>query len=150
MARIQDIAPELLQFTEAEAPSTPASGVVRIYAKTDGKLYCKDDAGNEYALVGAAAADVGIADSDELFTATDVEGALEELFTSVSSGKDGLVTDVETMGGSVEVAGSHATFSELSAGILSIPAGGESLLGYNEKLNPSDYLPTPTYSHSIA
>jgi hypothetical protein len=50
MAKIEDIAPEFLQFTEAEAPSTPASGVVRIYAKTDGLLYSKDDAGIEKCL----------------------------------------------------------------------------------------------------
>lgn len=50
MAKIQEIAPELLQFSEAEAPETPASGVVRIYAKTDGLLYSKDDAGVETGL----------------------------------------------------------------------------------------------------
>lgn len=50
MARIQDITPGLLQFSETTAPATPASGVVRIYAKSDGKLYCMDDAGTEYLL----------------------------------------------------------------------------------------------------
>lgn len=34
--------------TEAAAPATPASGYVRIYAKTDGRIYSKDDAGTEY------------------------------------------------------------------------------------------------------
>lgn len=29
-------------------PATPSSGYTRVYAKTDGKLYRKDDAGNEY------------------------------------------------------------------------------------------------------
>lgn len=33
--------------SEVSAPSTPASGYVAIYAKSDGKLYIKDDAGTE-------------------------------------------------------------------------------------------------------
>ena len=37
-----------LDATEAAAPATPASGKVRIYAKTDGRIYSKDDAGTEY------------------------------------------------------------------------------------------------------
>jgi hypothetical protein len=37
-----------LDATEAAAPSTPASGFVRIYAKSDGRVYSKDDAGVEY------------------------------------------------------------------------------------------------------
>lgn len=39
-----------LDATEAAAPSTPAAGKVRVYAKTDGLLYSKDDAGTETAL----------------------------------------------------------------------------------------------------
>lgn len=34
-------------FTEGDAPGTPGSGTVGLYAKTDGKLYIKDDAGTE-------------------------------------------------------------------------------------------------------
>lgn len=37
-----------LDATEAAAPSTPASGKVRIYAKSDGRIYSKDDGGVEY------------------------------------------------------------------------------------------------------
>ena len=37
---------------EIAAPSTPASGTVHIYAKSDGKLYIKDDAGTETDLTG--------------------------------------------------------------------------------------------------
>lgn len=36
-----------LQLAEVSAPATPASGHVRVYAKTDGKLYVKDDTGTE-------------------------------------------------------------------------------------------------------
>lgn len=37
---------------QGAAPSTPASGSVTLYAKTDGIWYWKDDSGNEHALIG--------------------------------------------------------------------------------------------------
>jgi hypothetical protein len=43
-----------IPFTEASAPSTPATGKVVIYAKTDGLLYSKDDAGTETLVSGGA------------------------------------------------------------------------------------------------
>ena len=43
-----------LDATEAAAPATPASGYARIYAKTDGRIYSKDDAGTEYGPFDAA------------------------------------------------------------------------------------------------
>lgn len=39
---------------EIASPSTPASGKVAVYAKSDGKLYIKDDAGTETDLTGTA------------------------------------------------------------------------------------------------
>lgn len=39
-----------LELNEVAPPGTPASGKVSIYAKTDGKVYSKDDAGTEYDL----------------------------------------------------------------------------------------------------
>lgn len=36
-----------IPFTEAAAPSTPSAGKVVIYAKTNGLMYSKDDAGTE-------------------------------------------------------------------------------------------------------
>lgn len=47
-----------IQFAEGAAPATPAAGMVRLYAKTDGTLYSKDDAGSETPLgAGAGATD---------------------------------------------------------------------------------------------
>lgn len=43
---------DTLYVSEQSAPSTPASGKVVIYAKTDGLVYSKDDAGAETALGG--------------------------------------------------------------------------------------------------
>jgi len=39
-----------LVFTEATAPGASASGKVAMYAKTDGRVYTKDDAGVEHLL----------------------------------------------------------------------------------------------------
>ena len=39
-----------LELAEAAAPSTPASGKSRLYAKSDGLLYWKDDGGVEHAV----------------------------------------------------------------------------------------------------
>jgi hypothetical protein len=41
-------------FTEAAAPATPATGKVILYAKVDGLLYSKDDAGTETLVSGGA------------------------------------------------------------------------------------------------
>ncbi len=52
MAKIQDVDIPHLEFAEAAAPGTPAAGIVRIYAKADGLMYSKDDAGVETAVSG--------------------------------------------------------------------------------------------------
>lgn len=45
---------DTLYVSEQAAPSTPASGKAVIYAKTDGKVYSKDDAGTEYDLTAGS------------------------------------------------------------------------------------------------
>ncbi|WP_217595312.1 hypothetical protein [Cohnella sp. GbtcB17] len=66
---------------------------------------------------------IPITDAGNVITATNVEDALQELFTSVSNGKALLETTITGLGGTVSKAGSVATFAELQAGINSIPAG---------------------------
>ncbi len=44
-----------IQVSEIAAPGTPASGYGHVYAKTDGLLYFKNDAGTEYNLTAAVA-----------------------------------------------------------------------------------------------
>lgn len=44
--------PTQVDLTEGAAPGTPAASKVSLYAKTDGLLYSKDDAGTETALGG--------------------------------------------------------------------------------------------------
>jgi len=48
-----------IPFTEAAAPSTPAASKVVIYAKTDGLMYSKDDAGTETLMSGGTAGGTG-------------------------------------------------------------------------------------------
>lgn len=53
---------QALEVPEQAAPSTPASGYFRVYAKTDGKIYGKNDGGTEYDLTaGAGGGDVSAA-----------------------------------------------------------------------------------------
>lgn len=43
-------------LTEIAAPATPGTGLVELYAKSDGLVYTKDDAGNERLLTHAVEA----------------------------------------------------------------------------------------------
>jgi len=52
MAKIDAIDVPKLTFPEAAAPSTPAASKVVIYAKSDGLMYSKDDAGVETVMSG--------------------------------------------------------------------------------------------------
>lgn len=51
-----------IQLTEQSAPGTPSTGLVAVYAKADGLLYSKDDAGVETALGGGSS--VGADDAE--------------------------------------------------------------------------------------
>lgn len=72
MAKIQDIDIPHLEFAEAAAPGTPASGIVRVYAKADGLLYSKDDAGVETLVSGGAGGAGTPPDCKESAITTDV------------------------------------------------------------------------------
>lgn len=52
------LAPDAFDYPEGAAPATPDTGYVRLYAKADGNLYQKDDAGVETALGGGGTGDV--------------------------------------------------------------------------------------------
>ena len=52
MTAIRDYPNDSLQFLEGDAPGTPASGRVRLYAKGDGHVYSMDDTGTETPLSG--------------------------------------------------------------------------------------------------
>ncbi|MBU3176101.1 hypothetical protein KPL47_06930 [Clostridium estertheticum] len=71
-------------------------------------------------------ANVAIADSNEQFTATTVEGALSELFTNASSGKALIKTAITGKGGTLSDANGDGiyTHQELANGVNSIKQGG--------------------------
>jgi hypothetical protein len=55
-----------IDLDEGAAPATPATGKVRVYAKTDGSAYQKDDAGTETGLAGGGG---GAVATDAIFDA---------------------------------------------------------------------------------
>lgn len=80
-----------ITITEQAAPSTPSSGRVVLYAKTDGLVYAKNDAGSESAL-GLPAALTGtsititggtVTDTRPVFDATQTWNDAAELFTGI-------------------------------------------------------------------
>lgn len=62
MTKIVDYQNTSLLFLEGAAPSTPAANTVRLYAKSDGLLYSKDDAGTETVVSGGGS---GLTDGDK-------------------------------------------------------------------------------------
>ena len=104
-----------IRIAEGAAPSTPPSGQVIVYPKSDGLLYWKDDGGTEHAVgegdVAAHLADasdahdasaISILDTGAHFTATDVEAALAELATGGGSIALDDLTDVATSGAATD------------------------------------------------
>jgi hypothetical protein len=80
-----------IPFVEAAAPATPAASRVVVYAKTDGLMYSKDDAGTETAMSDGSAAHIAdtsdahdasaisVLDTAANFAGTNVEAVLAEL-----------------------------------------------------------------------
>lgn len=79
-----------------------------------------DSVNEQTGAVVLDASDIGIIDSGGHFTATDTEGALAELFTSVSDGKDLIAAAITDKGGA---ASGDDTFTELATAISDIPSG---------------------------
>ena len=61
-----------LQLSERAAPGTPSTATVYLYAKSDGKLYFKDDAGTEYTVATGSAA--GLTAPADLMGGSGVDG----------------------------------------------------------------------------
>lgn len=80
------------------------------------------------------AKNVGIEDVAENFSATDVEGALSELFTSVSNGKDLIATAITDKGGS---ASGSDSFSDLAGEINDVASWDENLVAENIRAGKS-------------
>jgi hypothetical protein len=124
----ENVFPEVL-LEEVAAPAAAATGQVRLYAKSGGTLYSKDDAGAETDYTaGAAAAAAHIADTGDahdasaisivdagtLYTATDVEAALAEVMAAVSGG--GIPATTVDAKGDLIVGTADNTVDNLTAG----------------------------------
>lgn len=59
------LAPDAFDFPEVAAPATPDTGYIRVYGKSDGKMYKKDDAGVETELGGGSGDVVGPASATD-------------------------------------------------------------------------------------
>jgi hypothetical protein len=74
----EKLAPDVFVFPEVAAPGTPDAGYVYVYAKSDGKMYRKDDAGVETELGGAG-------------------GGMTDFILTADSGANQTVEDGETV-----------------------------------------------------
>lgn len=118
----------IVRFDEVAAPATPPTGEVHLYAKADGLLYWKDDAGTEYPVSQAVdlaahladtsdahdASAVSVLDSGAHFTGTDVEAVLAELFTAIAGG--GIPATIADAKGDLIAATAADTVARLAVG----------------------------------
>ena len=123
---LAQLVPKVLDITSGEgggsctlpqASETTLGGVKAKPRTTESVEVAIDDTTGKLYIPGASAGDVPIADVSEHFIATDVEGALSELFTSVSSGK-GLIAGAITDKG--VAASANDSFSVMASKIDSI------------------------------
>jgi hypothetical protein len=107
----------LVELAEGAAPATPATGQVRLYVKSDGLLYWKDDAGTEYA-VGQAAPDAVDVVFDptglSVIAATEVQTALEEVDAAIGAG--GIPVTIIDAAGDLIVGSAADTAARLALG----------------------------------
>jgi len=94
-----------VNFTEGSGPSTPASGVVSAYAKTDKTLYYKDSTGAERQIATGSSSGINYASG----TSSDFESGIGSWLTYA----DGAATPVDLTGGSPT-----ATFTQSSSSPL--------------------------------
>lgn len=94
-----------INLSEASAPSTPASGVISAYAKTDKNLYYKDSTGAERQLATGSSSGINYAAG----TSSDFESSIGGWTTYA----DGSATPVDMTGGSPT-----ATFTQSSSSPL--------------------------------
>jgi len=134
-------------YTLPQATDTGLGGI-KAKAKTTetSEIAIDTTTGKLYAPSGGSviAANVSIADSGGNFTAVDVEGALSELFTSVSNGKTLIAAAITDKGVSTSATD---PFASMATNIGSISGGGSSGGAYLGLLN----IDAPILSgHNIA
>ena len=89
-----------VEFLEGSAPSTPASGQVKVYAKADGLMYSKDDAGAETALGSSASSTQVVANEVYNFPSLELANDTQPEWWEESAGTATL-TEVDVAGESI-------------------------------------------------
>ncbi len=83
-----------IPFAEAAAPGTPAANKVVIYAKSDGLMYSKDDAGTETVMSGG-----GSTDLDAIITASAGEDIADALSGAAAPDAGNVFATMADIGG---------------------------------------------------
>lgn len=116
-----------LILTEGAAPSTPASGRIILYAKSDGLAYWKDDAGVEHAAGGitSVAADDVTADTTGYgnSSASDVQAVLDDFDAAISAAGGGGAATIQY--GSLKPATPDDDFDYSSLGVAGWAANSQ-------------------------
>lgn len=109
-------------YVEGSAPATPASGTVVVYAKADGLIYSKDDAGVETLVSGGAGGGGGggggaTITTPHLYQAVRANGT--NTITAAASGRR-LVCCLTAFAGSVTaIATTNVTWTQMSSNLAS-------------------------------
>jgi hypothetical protein len=130
-------------FSEAAAPATPATGKVALYAKTDGHVYSKDDAGTETAFAGITLG-TSVTASGTSVDFTSIPSGTKKItisFSGVSTngtslvlmqiGDSGGVENTGYLGSSIQTTnGAAVAGSTLSAGFIVCQAANAGAIRY--------------------
>lgn len=137
MALVDDnVFPKVI-LDEGAAPATPASGQVKVYAKVDGLVYSKDDAGTETGPFGGSGVadivDIPTAETDDtLVLAPDGAGGVEFRAESGGAGSVPWAMTYSTGSDTPWASSSSGTTADIDAtnGILAVtvPASGKLLV----------------------
>lgn len=118
-----------VELVEGSAPGTPNSGYGRVYTKTDGYLYHKNDAGTETDISGQAA---GAATSATAAAASAVAAAASE--TAAASSETNAATSATNAAASASAASTSETNATAAATDAIAAAVGVSVQAYDADL----------------
>lgn len=103
----------VLVVPENASPSTPASGKVAVYAKADGKLYIKDDAGTETDLTASGSGIGGSTGStDNALLRADGTGGSTAQASAITVDDNGAITIPEISAPSTPAAGKVVIYAK--------------------------------------
>jgi hypothetical protein len=130
-------------FIEGSAPETPPTGIVKIYAKTDGLLYSKDDAGVETGLSGGGGGVVSVASADANITV--VDGTSNAVLTLVQApALKSATTTVNVSSATAPVNGQVLTATSSTAATWQTPSGSSGGVVFRASTSSAQTVPAVT------